>query len=79
MCDQPNAVVDLVQYAEGAPPRGVNPFEFVVQRIAGAMWVLRERPRDELDDRCGDTFGQLVLDGAARAGCNPEPVWLGHR
>ena len=72
--DKPDAVVDLVQDAERAAPREVDPFEFIVRCLTGAVRVVQERPSDELDDRRGNGVGQRVLNGAARAGRCPELV-----
>jgi hypothetical protein len=39
--DKTDLVVDLVQNAEGAPPRGVDTFELMVQSVVGAVRVLQ--------------------------------------
>jgi hypothetical protein len=55
--DKTDLVVDLVQNAEGAPPRGVDTFELMVQSVADAVRILQKGASDELDDCCGDAFG----------------------
>ncbi|MGH8937852.1 MAG: hypothetical protein ACRDV2_00700, partial [Actinomycetes bacterium] len=57
--DKTDVVADRVQDAEGTPPRGVDPCELVVQRVADPVRLLQQGSGDELDDCCGDAFGQL--------------------
>jgi hypothetical protein len=55
--DKTDFVVDLVQDAEGAPSRGVDTLEFMVESVADAVRVFQQGASDELDDRRSDAFG----------------------
>lgn len=68
-------IVDAVDDPMVAPSGAVQPLQLEPQRASDSMWVLSERPIDELDRRSGHFLGE----SRQRTKCGPSPLdgeWL---
>jgi hypothetical protein len=57
---------DAVQNAVGPPPGRPHSRQVIAQWLSRPVWLVDQRRGQELDHRCGDWFGQLPCQGAAR-------------